>query len=138
MLSNLELKQIRGDWKAVLVREEQFSEEFYKQLFQRDPQLEHLFKRSLEMQKRKLVSMFSAAFDSFDQPRELFPLLRMAGRRHNQYDVKPADYKTMEEAFMAALTAVLSDKMDISHHQSWRKAFGDVAKLMQGDAPDLP
>ena len=137
MLSNLELKRVRGDWKEILDHEERFSEEFYRQLFQRDPQLKHLFQRSLEMQKRKLVSMFSAAFDSFDQPRELFPLLRMAGRRHNQYAVKPDDYKTMEEAFMAAIASVLGDKMDTSHRQSWHKAFNDVAKLMQGDAPDL-
>ena len=137
MLSNLELKRVRGDWKEILDHEEQFSEEFYKQLFQSDPHLEHLFKRSLDMQKRKLVNMFSAAIDCFDQPGELFPLLRMAGRRHNQYEVKPTDYKTMEKAFMVALTTVLGDKMDPAHRQSWRKAFDDMAKLMQGSAPDL-
>ena len=137
MLQTNELKQIRSDWKVVLENEERFSEEFYKQLFQLDPKLEQLFKRSLNMQKRKLVNMFSAALDCFNRPTEFFPLMRMAGRRHNQYEVKPVDYKTMGIAFISALSITVGDKMDDAHTESWRKAFEDMAKLMQGDAPDL-
>jgi len=125
-----EIASIKEDWKRIVGRDEEFSERFYNHLFELDPDLKRLFKRSMRMQGRKVVSMFDSAVEKLDQPSVLLPPLLAAGTRHEQYHVKDEHYDTMREAFIKTISDFMSDGLSGEKEQAWRHAFDVITSIM--------
>jgi hemoglobin-like flavoprotein len=125
-----EIALIKEDWRDIVEQEEEFSEMFYKHLFELDPDLKCLFKRSLRMQGRKVVSMFDTAINKLDQPLMLLPPLMAAGTRHLQYNVKDDHYITMCEAFIKTVAGFMGEDFSGEKERIWRRAFDLITNIM--------
>ena len=125
-----DVKVVQEDWKLVLEKEEEFHVKFYEHLFQLDPDLKYLFKRSMRMQGRKVISMFDTAIQKLDQPLTLLPPLLAAGTRHLQYNVKDSHYVTMRDAFIETIAEFLGDSFTSEKEQAWRNAFDLITEIM--------
>lgn len=125
-----EIQHIQANWKTVAADGETFVERFYTHMFEIDPDLQSLFKRSMEMQGRKVMSMLSSAVEHMGQPEKVLPALIAAGHRHIQYGVKQRDYETVRQAFIHALADTLGDDFDEETKQLWNQAYSNIQDIM--------
>lgn len=125
-----EIKRIQANWKTVIEDGDAFVERFYGYLFEIDPNLQSLFKRSMEMQGRKILSMFNSAVEHMGQPEKILPPLIAAGHRHIQYGVKQNDYATVRQAFLKALAETLGDQFDTQTERLWDQAYSNIQDIM--------
>ena len=133
-----EVALVRQGWKAVLGREDEFGERFYRHLFEHDSGLQKLFHRSMEMQAHKAVNMFTTVIESLDSPIRLFPPVYAAGRRHElNYGVTWESYATMRRAFIETMKEMQLPEWDEEHEMAWNRAFMLIADVMTGAMPDL-
>jgi len=126
-----EITLVRASWAKIEPNAEAFAVQFYQQLFILDPALQSLFKRSMNMQGRKLVSMFSSAIIYIDWPEKIIPPLITAGQRHQQYGVKPEDYDTVGEALITTLQKSLADEFTKEVEYSWLHAYNTIQAIMK-------
>lgn len=129
MLLTDDVKSIQKDWQEILKIGDEFVDELYRNLFELDPDLKSLFKRSMKMQGRKVMSMFDTAISRLDQPLDLVAPLVGAGQRHHQYGVETHDYQVMGEAFIKTLNAYIDDWSE-HKNQAWREAFDVLVAIM--------
>jgi len=70
---------------------------------------------------------------------ELLTHTRALGARHVGYGVRVADYRTVGDALLAALAAVLGDSFDTPTREAWILAYNLVAETMlEGAAAARP
>lgn len=124
-----DIKSLQKDWQLILEVGDAFVEELYKNLFELDPDLKHLFKRSMRMQGKKVMSMFDTAISRLDQPLKLVEPLMAAGGRHAQYGVHTSHYQVMGEAFIKTLQGYIEDWSD-KKYQAWQEAFAVMMMIM--------
>ena len=112
---------------------------FYQELFGRDPALRALFTTDLALQKVRFAEKLSEIVHAMPRLDELLGHTRALGARHAGYGVRAADYRTVGEALLAALAAVLGDSFDAPTREAWATAYNLVAETMlEGAAAARP
>jgi nitric oxide dioxygenase len=103
---------------------------FYQELFQRDPELRPLFTTDMAEQRVKFTEKLTEIVRAMPRLDELLAHTRALGARHVGYGVRTADYRTVGEALVAALAAVLGEEFDAATREAWLLAFNLVAETM--------
>ena len=112
---------------------------FYQELFARDPALRPLFTTPMELQKVKFAEKLTEIVRAFPRLDELLAHTRALGARHVGYGVRTADYRTLGDALLAALAAILGDSFDAPTREAWTLAYNLVAETMlEGAAAARP
>jgi hemoglobin-like flavoprotein len=112
---------------------------FYQELFARDPALRPLFTTPMEFQKVKFAEKLTEIVRAFPRLDELLGHTRALGARHVGYGVRTADYRTLGDALLAALAAILGDSFDAPTREAWTLAYNLVAETMlEGAAAARP
>ena len=112
---------------------------FYQELFARDPALRALFTTDMALQKVRFADKLTEIVRAIPRLDELLAHTRALGARHVGYGVRVADYKTVGEALLAALAAVLGDSFDAQTREAWYIAYNLMAETMlEGAASARP
>ena len=112
---------------------------FYQELFAQDPALRPLFTTPMELQKVKFAEKLTEIVRAFPRLDELLGHTRALGARHVGYGVRAADYRTLGDALLAALAAILGDSFDAPTREAWTLAYNLVAETMlEGAAAARP
>ena len=112
---------------------------FYQELFGRDPALRALFTTDMAVQKVRFAEKLAEIVRAMPRLAELLGHTRALGARHVGYGVRVADYRTVEDALLAALAAVLGDSFDAPTREAWARAYNLVAEIMlEGAASARP
>ena len=112
---------------------------FYQELFERDPALRALFTTDMALQKVRFADKLTEIVEAIPRLDELLAHTRALGARHVGYGVRVADYKTVGEAQLAALAAVLGDSFDAQTREAWYIAYNLMAETMlEGAASARP
>ena len=112
---------------------------FYVELFGRNPALSALFTTDLAVQEVRFAEKLAEIVRSMPRLDELLGHTRALGARHAGYGVRAADYRTVGDALLAALAAVLGDSFDPPTHEAWDIAYNLVAETMlEGAASARP
>ena len=112
---------------------------FYQELFGRDPALRALFTTDMALQKVRFADKLTEIVRAIPRLDELLAHTRALGARHVGYGVRVADYKTVGEALLAALAAVLGDSFDAQTREAWYIAYNLMAETMlEGAASARP
>jgi len=112
---------------------------FYQELFGRDPALRALFTTDMALQKVRFADKLTEIVEAIPRLDELLAHTRALGARHVGYGVRVADYKTVGEALLAALAAVLGDSFDAQTREAWYIAYNLMAETMlEGAASARP
>jgi len=85
---------------------------FYQELFARNPALRSLFTTDMAEQKVRFSRKLTEIVWAMPRLAELLTHTRALGARHVGYGVRVADYRTVGDALLAALAAVLGDSFD--------------------------
>jgi len=95
---------IRESWTAVEPIADTAAGLFYGRLFELDPALERLFRRTdMTAQRKILMQTLTVVVKSLDKLDLIVPAVQAPGRRHAGYGVREAHYATVGEALLWTL-----------------------------------
>ncbi len=124
------IQLVQQSWKEVATIAPQAAELFYKNLFDADPSLRHLFKGDMQAQGKKLMQMIGAAVGKLNDVDSLVPILQSLGSRHGAYGVKDAHYQTVGTALLKTLGQGLGAGFTPSVKAAWTEVYGVMASTM--------
>ena len=99
-----EIGLIRSSWAAVEPIADTAASLFYARLFELDPAIERLFRRTdMAAQRKILMQTLTVVVKSLDKLDQIVPAVQALGRRHAGYGVRESHYATVGEALLWTL-----------------------------------
>jgi hemoglobin-like flavoprotein len=130
-----QVEMIRTSWTGVDPIADVAATLFYERLFDLDPTLRRLFRRTdMAQQKKILMQTLAVVVRSLDRLDQLVPALEGLGRRHAGYGVRAAHYDTVGEALLWTLREGLGDGFTPDVREAWAEAYYTLASVMIGAA----
>jgi nitric oxide dioxygenase len=122
---------IRSSWSAVEPIADQAAVLFYDRLFELDPRLPRLFRRTdMAKQRTVLMQTLKVVVASIDKLDQIVPAVQALGRRHAGYGVAAADYGTVGAALLWTLEQGLGEAFTAGTREAWTIAYGTLAGVM--------
>jgi hemoglobin-like flavoprotein len=122
---------IRASWAGVEPIADTAAGLFYGRLFELDPALERLFRRTgMAAQRKVLMQTLTVVVKSLDRLDQILPAVQAIGRRHASYGVREAHYATVGAALLWTLEQGLGDAFTTGVHGAWAGAYGTLATVM--------
>ena len=126
-----EIRLIRESWTAVEPIADVAAGLFYGKLFELDPAIERLFRRTdMAAQRKTLMQTLTVVVKSLDKLDQIVPAVQALGRRHAGYGVREEHYATVGEALLWTLERGLGDAFTFDVHAAWSSAYGTLASVM--------
>jgi hemoglobin-like flavoprotein len=126
-----QIASIRTSWEAVQPIQDVAATLFYDRLFELDPTLRRLFRRTdMAQQKKILMQTLTVVVKSLDRLEQLVPAVQALGRRHAGYGVRPSHYDTVGEALLWTLGQGLGDGFTPELREAWAGAYSVLATVM--------
>ena len=130
---------IRESWAAVEPIADTAAGLFYGRLFELDPTLERLFRRTdMVRQRQVLMGTLAVVVKTLDRIEELLPAVEALGRRHAGYGVRESHYATVGEALLWTLEQGLGEGFTPAVREAWTAAYGTLASVMIEAAKSVP
>jgi nitric oxide dioxygenase len=128
---------IRASWSGVEPIADTAAGLFYGRLFELDPAIERLFRRTdMPAQRKVLMQTLTVVVKSLDRLDQIVPAVQALGRRHAGYGVREAHYGTVGEALLWTLEQGLGEAFTPAVREAWATAYGILASVMI-DAADV-
>jgi nitric oxide dioxygenase len=126
-----EVGLIKASWAAVEPIAETAAELFYGRLFELDPTLERLFRRTdMAAQRKVLMQTLTVVVKSLDKLDQIVPAVQALGRRHAGYGVRAAHYDTVGAALLWTLEHGIGEGFTPAVRAAWTEAYGTLASVM--------
>jgi hemoglobin-like flavoprotein len=103
-------------------------------LFRQHPDLRALFTTDMAEQEVKFAEKLALIVKAMPRLAELVSHTQTLGARHVGYGVRAVDYRSVGDALLAALAAVLGDAFDAATSEAWTLAYNLVAETMLDSA----
>ena len=130
---------IRESWAAVEPIADTAAGLFYGRLFELDPALERLFRRTdMARQRQVLMGTLAVVVKTLDRIEELLPAVEALGRRHGGYGVRESHYATVGAALLWTLEQGLGEAFTPAVREAWTAAYGTLASVMIEAAKAVP
>ena len=122
---------IRESWTSVEPIADTAARLFYGRLFELDPAIERLFRRTdMDAQRKVLMQTLTVVVKSLDKLDQIVPAVQALGRRHAGYGVREEHYGTVGEALLWTLEQGLGDAFTPEVRAAWATAYGTLATVM--------
>ena len=122
---------IRASWAAVEPIADTAAGLFYGRLFELDPAIERLFRRTdMAAQRKVLMQTLTVVVKSLDRLDQIVPAVQALGRRHAGYGVREEHYGTVGAALIWTLEQGLGDAFTDPVRAAWTEAYGTLATVM--------
>ena len=122
---------IRASWSAVEPIADTAAGLFYGRLFELDPALERLFRRTdMAAQRKVLMQTLTVVVKSLDRLDQIVPAVQALGRRHAGYGVREEHYGTVGAALLWTLEQGLGDGFTDPVRAAWTEAYETLATVM--------
>jgi hemoglobin-like flavoprotein len=126
-----EIALIRDSWAAVEPIADTAARLFHGRLFELDPAIERLFRRTdMAGQRKVLMQTLTVVVKSLDKLDQIVPAVQALGRRHAGYGVREAHYATVGDALLWTLEQGLGDAFTPDIRAAWTTAYGTLATVM--------
>ena len=130
---------IRESWAAVEPIADTAAGLFYGRLFELDPALERLFRRTdMARQRQVLMGTLAVVVKTLDRIEELLPAVEALGRRHGGYGVRESHYATVGAALLWTLEQGLGEAFTPAVREAWTEAYRTLASVMIEAAKAVP
>jgi len=126
-----DIDRIRASWAAVEPIADAAAGLFYGRLFELDPAIERLFRRTdMPAQRKVLMQTLTVVVKSLDKLDQIVPAVQALGRRHAGYGVREEHYATVGAALLWTLERGLGDAFTPDVRDAWADAYGILASVM--------
>jgi hemoglobin-like flavoprotein len=130
---------IRESWAAVEPIADAAAGLFYGRLFELDPALERLFRKTdMDRQRKVLMQTLTVVVKTLDRIEQLLPAVEALGRRHAGYGVRDSHYATVGAALLWTLEQGLGEAFTPAVREAWTEAYGTLASVMIEAAKSYP
>ena len=130
-MTAIEIGPIRESWTAVEPIADTAAGLFYGRLFELDPAIERLFRRTdMDAQRKNLMQTLTVVVKSLDRLDQILPAVEALGRRHAGYGVRESRYPTVGAALLWTLEQGLGDAFTTDVPKAWTTAYGTLASVM--------
>ena len=103
---------------------------FYKKLFERAPQIRHLFANDVTEQAGRLTYMLTYIVSRLDKLDTILEDVQRLAERHNKYGAEPKHYMIVGECLLATLKEGLGEDWNNEVMQAWASAYNVIATAM--------
>jgi len=126
-----DIRLIRDSWAAVEPIADTAAGLFYGRLFELDPAIERLFRRTdMASQRKTLMQTLTVVVKSLDKLDQIVPAVQALGRRHAGYGVREAHYATVGAELLWTLEQGLGEAFTPAVRAAWTEAYGTLATVM--------
>jgi nitric oxide dioxygenase len=130
-VQSTDIDRIRTSWAAVEPIADTAAGLFYGRLFELDPAIERLFRKTdMPSQRKVLMQTLTVVVKSLDKLDQIVPAVQALGRRHAGYGVRERHYATVGEALLWTLEQGLGDAFTPEVRDAWAGAYGVLASVM--------
>lgn len=106
---------------------------FYERLLERRPDFApHFEGTDWTRQRRMLLNSLVLALESEEDPEEVAETIRAYGRRHDSFNLAPADYDFFGATLRETLVEALGNDWTADVDAAWTQAFGRLVRAMRG------
>ena len=127
----LRVDLLEESFDLVVVRGDDLTEEFYRGVFARAPQLRDLFAGvSMSLQKLKFLSTLVILRMSLRDIEAVMPALEALGARHVGYGALPEHYPIIWAALLDAMEAVGGQRWTPAYSAAWAELYALVEEAM--------
>lgn len=131
--SKEEIKLIQYSFKTLTSKSKSVGEKFYKILFEKNPDISKLFKGDMKEQAGALMRMVKTVVEGLNHPEIIIPAIQDLGRRHNEYGVKPEQYKIFGECLISTIEKEMGTDFNNATKKAWQKLYNVLAEVMRGN-----
>ena len=132
-----QIELIRTSWAAVEPIADVAATLFYERLFEMDPAVRRLFRKTdMAAQRKNLMQTLTVVVKGIDRLDQLVPAVQALGRRHAGYGVRPEHYDTVGAALLWTLEQGLGDAFTPQVRDAWIAVYGVLAHTMQAGAAE--
>lgn len=103
---------------------------FYKKLFEKAPQIRHLFANDVTEQAGRLTYMLTYIVSRLDKLDTFLEDVQRLAERHNKYGAEPKHYMIVGECLLATLKKGLGEGWNNEVMQAWASAYNVIATAM--------
>lgn len=126
-MSNL----IEQSFSKVEENKELFVKNFYSDLFDLAPDVEHLFKNtSKEKQGEKLYEALVLLVENLESPEVIKDMLKPLGRAHVGFGVQPKHYNVVGQCLVSSIKKLNGDSWNAEVEKAWLDTYGVVTQIM--------
>ena len=130
-MNSTDIDLIRSSWSSVEPNADTAAGLFYGRLFELDPAIERLFRRTdMAAQRKVLMQTLTVVVKSLDKLDQIVPAVQALGRRHAGYGVREAHYATVGSALLWTLEQGLGEAFTPPTRDAWAAAYGLLASVM--------
>ena len=130
-MNSSDIDLIRSSWSGVEPIADTAAGLFYGRLFELDPAIERLFRRTdMAAQRKVLMQTLTVVVKSLDKLDQIVPAVQALGRRHAGYGVREAHYATVGSALLWTLEQGLGEAFTPPTRDAWATAYGLLASVM--------
>ncbi|MCM8533738.1 MAG: methyl-accepting chemotaxis protein [Lentisphaeraceae bacterium] len=130
-LEDIDLVSLNAGFGLVAGKLDSLTTEFYRELFDRYPQVVPLFKNiEVSDQKKKLAAALNLVMNSLDKPDVLVGALKEMGRRHQDYGAEEGHYPAVKETLLDVMRVTAGDTWTNDMSQAWDTALDVIAEVM--------
>ncbi|MFK8008381.1 MAG: pentapeptide repeat-containing protein [Saprospiraceae bacterium] len=136
-LTEDEIALVQGSVKNIRASMEEFTTDFYRELFNVNPMVERLFISNIKSQVIKFAQVFELLVTSLNDIEKLLPALKSLGKRHNNYGVEEYHYQIVGATLITTLKKSLGQHFTPEVEGAWLKTYGLVTMVMVDSSKGL-
>lgn len=138
-LSQHQIKLVKESWRSFRnVSPAVVGDLFYSKLFADHPSLRKMFPKQMDEQYKKLVDMLTAIIVRLDHLGTFTEEIEAMARRHVEYGVKPAHYKSVGDALLWTLEKGSGKGWNEEIKHAWANCYWILANIMIDSASKEP
>jgi nitric oxide dioxygenase len=125
-----QIQLVQQSWEKVKPMVQSAGELFYHKLFERAPQIRHLFKEDVSEQAGRLGYMLTYVVSRLDKLDTIIDDVQKLAIRHNKYGAEPAHYVIVGECLLETLEEGLGLHWNWQLKEAWEKAYEIISDAM--------
>jgi hemoglobin-like flavoprotein len=131
-----QIQRVRTSFASAVLQLDAVSAAFCRRLLGLEPGRRALFGGDPVVQRTKVGAALAGLVGSLGQLDRIRPQLQALGRERARQGIAAEDYAKLGEALIGALQEVLGEAFDAETRRAWIAAYGQIARTMNGAAPD--
>lgn len=125
-----QISLVQQSWEKIKPEIQATGETFYAKLFEKAPQIRHLFQENVSSQAGRLGYMLTYIVGRLDKLDTITDDIQRLAVRHNRYGAEPEHYAIVGECLIATLEEKLGSAWNKSLKQAWSAAYKILADAM--------
>ncbi|WP_276504620.1 globin domain-containing protein [Terrimonas pollutisoli] len=125
-----QIEMVQRSWEKINPVRQAAGELFYHKLFNKAPQIRHLFGKDVNEQAGKLTYMITYVVSRLDKLDTILEDVQRLAVRHNKYGAEPEHYMIVGQCLLETLEEGLPGDWNKQLMQAWASAYGILANAM--------